>query len=101
MKTIRSITAKTAWYDFVLDGIEASEITYANDVLTVQDHHGEITKRIPVKDVAGLTIEEGPLRNGLTIATKEGQPIKIAGLQRKESDQTRRARGRTNSPTPR
>ena len=91
MTTTRSITAKTAWYDFVLDGIEASEITYANDVLTVQDHQGKITKRIPAKDIAGLTMEEGPLRNGLTIATKTGQPIKIAGLQKKESDQIRRA----------
>ena len=91
MTTTRSITAKTAWYDFVLDGIEASEITYTNDVLTVSDYQGKITRRIPVKDIAGLTIEEGPLRNGLTIATKKGQPVKIAGLQKKESEQIRQA----------
>ena len=77
------ITAKTAWYDFILDGIEASEITFANDVLTVSDYQGKVSKRIPAKDIAGLTIEEGPLRNGLTIATKKGQPIKIAGLRKK------------------
>ena len=87
----RPITAKTAWYDFILDGIEASEITYVNDVLTVTDYQGKITKRIPAKDILRLTIEEGPLRNGPTIATKAGQPIKIAGLQKKESDQIRRA----------
>ena len=89
MATTRSITAKTAWYEFILDGIEASEVTYANDVLTIQDHQGKTTKRIPARDLAGLTIEEGPLRNGLIIATINGQSIKVAGLQKKESNQIR------------
>ena len=86
----RRLSAKTAWYDFVLDGIKASEITYANDVVTILGYQGKVTSRIPIKDIAGLTLEEGPLRNGLTIATKNGQPIKIAGLQKKESRQIRR-----------
>ena len=85
----RPITAKTAWYDFVLDGIEASEVTYANDVLTVMDYHGKTAKRLAVGDIAGVDIEEGPLRNGLTITPKRGQAVKIAGLQKKESEQIR------------
>ena len=87
----RPITAKTAWYDFVLDGIEASEVTYANDVLTVMDHQGKTAKRLAARDIAGVDIEEGPLRNGLTITPKRGQAVKIAGLQKKESEQIRRA----------
>jgi len=86
----RRLSAKTAWYDFVLDGVKASEITYGNDVVTILGYRGKIINRIPVKDIAGLTLEEGPLRNGLTIATKNGQPIKIAGLQKKESRQIQR-----------
>ena len=91
MVTTRSITAKTAWYDFALGGIEASEITYSNDILTVSDHQGKITRRMRATDITGLTIEEGPLRNGITIDTKKGRPIKIAGLQKKESERIHRA----------
>ena len=91
MVTTRSITAKTAWYDFVLGGIEASEITYSNDMMTISDHQGKITRRIRATDITGLTLEEGPLRNGMTIATKKGRPIKIAGLQKKESERIHRA----------
>ncbi|MCY4580083.1 MAG: UvrD-helicase domain-containing protein [Chloroflexi bacterium] len=87
----RPISAKTAWYDFVLDGIEASEITYANDILTVTDHQGKTTKRLAAGDIAGIDVEEGPLRNGLTITPKRGQAVKIAGLQKKESEQIRRS----------
>ena len=87
----RRLSAKTAWYDFVLDGIKASEVIYANDVVTILGNQGKVINRIPVKDIAGLTLEEGPLRNGLTIAAKNDQSIKIAGLQKKESRQIRRA----------
>ena len=87
----RPITAKTAWYDFVLDGIEASEVTYANDVLTVMNHQGKTAKRLAARDIAGIDIEEGPLRNGLTVTSERGQAVKTSGLQKKESEQIRRS----------
>ena len=34
------LTAKNAWYGFVLDGIEASEITYADDVSAFRSRRG-------------------------------------------------------------
>lgn len=87
----RPITAKTAWYDFVLGGIKTSEVTYANDVLTVTDRHGKVTKRLAASDLAGIDIEQGPLRNGLFITPKRGQAIKVAGLQKEGSERIHRA----------
>ena len=87
----RPITAKTAWYDFVLGGIKASEVTYANDVLTVTGRHGKTAKRLAARDLASIAIEEGPLRNGLVITPKQGRAVKIAALQKKESERIRRA----------
>ena len=75
----RPVTAKTAWHDFILDGIEASEITFANDILTVRDYRGKTTKRLASRDIAAIDIEVGFLRNGLTITPKRGQAVKVAG----------------------
>ena len=78
----RPITAKTAWYDFVLDGIEASEVTYANDVLTVTDHQGKTAKRLAARDIEGIDIEDGPIRYPIDCRSSpnrfpRGRPLKV------------------------
>ena len=87
----RTLSAKAAWYAPIMDGGEASEITFANDTLTVIDRSGKPVARLSPKDIERLAIKEGPLRNGFTIGTKAGRTIKIGALQKKESRQIRQA----------
>ena len=85
MSANRTLLAKGAWYS------DLSEIQFARDALTFVDRGTKARHQIAVGDIQMLTIEGGPLRNGLKVKLKSGRTLHFGGLQKKESQQIKTA----------
>ena len=79
------IRAKTSWYSSILGGVEASEVWLNDDTLSLVDDSKNVTKRIKTDQIVSANLDEGFLRNGLSVTVRNRETFKINGLEQEKS----------------